>query len=223
MNSTYKYLIRGALTLILSFCFGICIESVSFGDERIQVKVEASRPPEKGCAWQKLDSAHPKISLVFQECDYGFRKITHALQGNAIVQRFSDSPKGSAPDKVIEIFSKNVGDSPAQALKKLFINRLNPYEQQHCVVEETKSKELLQSPFGDSTKSAWIIAPDKTYQAKIAKETAEGDMPEQTCGQYGLPVDSRAYFEFHTGNKEEFAWVMVGQDTPLFDEQSLGF
>ena len=48
-------------------------------------------------------------------------------------------------------------------------------------------------------------------------------MPEDACGEYGAPVDSRVYFEFHAENKSKFAWVYVGQDTPLFDEQSLDF
>src|SRR5476651_520443 len=72
--------------------------------------LQPSRAPEKGCAWKRFESASPKAALLAQECDFGDRKITHAVEGAALVERFSD---GGSGDKRVELFSKEAGDSPA--------------------------------------------------------------------------------------------------------------
>jgi len=182
-----------------------------------------SRAPEKGCTWNTIQSTNPKFSVLAQDCDYGFRKITQSFEGTAVVERYSDVPASSEPDKVIEVFSKTDTETPAAALKRLFIDQLQPYEKEHCVAVQSKSKDIVETPLKDPQKSVWVIMPDKEYAAKIKKDTVEGDMPEDSCGNYGLPVDSRAYFEFHAKSPGTFAWVVIGQDTPLFDEQSLQF
>lgn len=220
--------------LLLTFVFFGIVSLCSVPKAGAQ-EVEASRPPEKGCVWTKLRSEAPKFSVIVQQCDFGFRKITHSIEGNAVVEKFSDAPATAPGDKIIEIFAltktekvgkkgkKEIADPPETVLKKKFVDQLKPYEKLHCYARPTKSKDLLQAPFLDKEKTAWIIMPDKEYRAKIDRETPEGDMPENSCGAYGVPVDSRSYFEFHPGSKESFAWVVIGQDTPLFDEQSLEF
>ncbi|MFN8389904.1 MAG: hypothetical protein U0136_06415 [Bdellovibrionota bacterium] len=181
-----------------------------------------SRRAEKGCTWQSIHSADGRASLLVQRCEYGFRTVSMSFDGPSVLQSFSDSPPGTKADKLIEIFEAEANETPAGALKRLFIDKLEPYEKQHCVARPADPKTMPETPFRDKAKSAWVIEPDKQYSAKIRKETPEDEIPAEACGAYGAPVDSRAYFEFHAG-KDHFAWVVVGQDTPLFDEQSLEF
>ena len=183
----------------------------------------ASRKAEKGCSWFTIQSIDPKFSVLAQDCDYGFRKITHSFEGRALIQNYSDQPESSEPNKVIRLFGKLTADSPKAALTRLFIDNLEPYEKDHCIAVQATSKQIAGIHLTDPSKTIWVITPDKEYAAKIKGETAEGDMPENSCGYYGLPVDSVAYFEFHSKNPGMFAWVVIGQDTPLFDEQSLKF
>lgn len=195
------------------------------GEERaaLAVKAEkASRSADNGCAWKSLNGTNPPLELFVEECVYGERKITFRAGANAISQHYSDAPDGAEPERVIEVYAKEPAERPAAVLKRLFVSKLDAYEQQHCVPRPAKADEM-EKPFASQKKTAWVIAPDATYAAKIRKETPEGEMPEETCGEYGAPVDSRAYFEFHSDSPATFAWVVIGQDTPLFDEQSLAF
>ena len=180
----------------------------------------ASRSAEKDCHWVLIESKTPAASLLHQECNYGFRKITHSFSGNAVVETYSDS---NSPEKIIEFFDKDVAETPEAALRRLFVSKLEAYEKQHCRPQLADPKTDLEQPLKDKRKSAWVIAPDEEYSKKILEQTPKDEMPEESCGAYGAPVDSRAYFEFHEDSKGRFAWVSVGQDTPLFDEQSLVF
>jgi len=208
--------ILSALLILLSFPFVVAAQNAA------SAGVKASRPPEKGCQWKSLSSENPKFSALVEQCDFGDRKIEMQFKDSALFQKYSDAGS-SAPDKIIEIFQNQAGDPPQAALKRMFIDGLNDYEKQHCLAKETKSKYEVVSPLKDSAKHAWVIMPDKQYAAKIKRETPKGDMPPDSCGSYGLPVDGRAYFEFHDSSNSQFAWVDGGQDTPLFDEQSLDF
>src|SRR4051812_25555751 len=81
----------------------------------------AGRKPEKGCHWERVSSDSSKASVMVQQCDLGFRKITHTFKDGAVSERYSDAPGDSQPDKIIEFFKKETGDTPQTALKKLFI------------------------------------------------------------------------------------------------------
>ncbi len=189
----------------------------TLAEEREPPKFEASRPSEKGCRWRKLHSAESGFSIVHQECDFNFRRIGFSIEGNAVLQNYSDGDS----EKLIELWDKKKSESPQEVLKRLFISNLSPYERQHCIVQRADPVTVLQSPFKNLQKSAWVIAPDEEYRREIEKVTPEGEMPAESCGTYGLPVDSRAYFEFHSYSENRFAWVIAGQDSLLFDEQSL--
>jgi hypothetical protein len=53
---------------------------------------------------------------------------------------------------------------------------------------------------------------------KKMKETPDGDIPEPPCGEWGDSPDGIQYFEVHPS---KIFFVRVGQDIPLFDEQTL--
>ena len=204
----------------------LALSSVGFSrtvmaEEGRGAMVTGSRPPEKGCVWKRVRSEGSRFSLLVQDCDYGFRKVTHSIKDYALMQKFSDSPEA---DQIIEVFGKDEVETPPAALRKKFIEMLEPYEKEHCIPVEVKPEMNVQEmPFKNPSKSAWVITPDREYMTKIMTMTPKDEIPENACGRYGLPFDSRAYFEFHSGSKKNFAWVIIGQNTPLFDEQSLDF
>ena len=176
-----------------------------------------SRAPEKGCEWEMVQSSDGSFRVRVQQCDFGFRKVTHSIRGSTLVQKLSDSPE---PDVLIELFEKDPTESPEAVLKRLFVQKLDDYERLHCVPRRSSPEG---KPVLDQGKEAWCIGPDKEYSRKIERETPEGDMPNESCGPHGDPVDSRAYFEFHSTSPGRFAWVVIGQDDPLFDAGSVVF
>lgn len=204
----------GALTFLL------LLGSNVRADVAVPPEKLASRAAEKGCAWTMTSSLAGEYSALTQVCDYGFRKITFQFKGDVLYQNYSDSSSG---DKVIEFFKKSKNQTPQEVLKELFISKLSDYERQHCIVRHADPKTEMERSLVAAGKTAWEIAPDKKYAAKIRKKTPKGEIPEPSCGDYGAPEDSRAYFEFHSFSPNSFAWVVIGQDTPLFDEQSVVF
>ena len=180
----------------------------------------ASRPPENGCSWKLLESASPKASVLAMDCEFNGQKLTHVFENGVLLEKYASN--GDAV-KIIELSQKERADTPQQALEKAYVKKLSEYESQHCVVRRADPKWEMEKPLRDKQKSAWEIAPDETYAAKIKRETPKDEMPEESCGDHGLPVDGRAYFEFHEKSPGMFAWIMLGQDRPLFDEQSLEF
>src|SRR5580765_1340505 len=79
-----------------------------------------SRLPGKGCAWEKAADAAVGLEAWVQRCDYGFRKIDFLFRGSALAVRFSD---GGAPDPLVEVFDRRPGESPAAAIKRVYLER----------------------------------------------------------------------------------------------------
>ncbi len=61
-----------------------------------------------------------------------------------------------------------------------------------------------------------IVPKANIYLSTVAAREP-GAMP---CGAYGVR-DATQYFEFHKRRPEQMWFVRVGQDAPLFDEESL--
>jgi len=57
-----------------------------------------------------------------------------------------------------------------------------------------------------------------TFVLKKPVPTPEGDVPAPPCGEWGDSPDGIQYFEVHP---TKIFFVRVGQDIPLFDEQTL--
>lgn len=89
-----------------------------------------SRPPVKGCAWEKASDAARGLEAWVQRCDFGFRKIDFLFEKNSLAIRYSDG--GGKPDPVVDVFDLQPGDAPdgiqyfeaqprSGALKVLFV------------------------------------------------------------------------------------------------------
>jgi hypothetical protein len=73
----------------------------------------ASRPAQKGCVWKTLEAPEVHFSILAQECDFGFRKITHDFRDGAVMEKYSD---GGQPEKIIELFDRKDAETPEAAL-----------------------------------------------------------------------------------------------------------
>lgn len=193
-----------------------------FSESKIENKknIEPSRQALENCQWNNFSSLNSNFSFLYQSCHFGSRIISFKQEGNVILENIIDpNSKDSFP--VIEIFSKNQGESFAQAFERLFITKLDSYKAKHCILAE-----LEKTP--DLPLKANIIrlklAPDKEYTEQLdLLEKGNTDIPPPPCGDYGVLPDNLSYFEIHRSNPNLFIWVLIGQETPLFDEQSFDF
>jgi hypothetical protein len=80
-------------------------------------KCVPSRPPVKGCAWEKFSDARVGLEAWVQRCDFGFRKIVFLAVGRSLAIRYSDG--GGAPDPLVDVFDLLPDETPEDGVKRL--------------------------------------------------------------------------------------------------------
>lgn len=162
-----------------------------------------SRPADKGCVWEKFSNASVGLEAWVERCDYGFRKIDFVAQGRSLAIRYSD---GGAPENVVDVIDRLPGESGEAAVKRIFAAH----------TEKALAARCIARPFQGMT--ARKDVKRFTFVLKKPVPTPEGDVPEPPCGEWGDSPDGIQYFEVHP---TKIFFVRVGQDIPLFDEQTL--
>jgi hypothetical protein len=174
---------------------------------------QPSRPAFKGCAWEKL--ADPKVGLEawVQRCDYGFRKVDFFFKGASVLIRYSD---GGEPDPLIDVLDLLPVESPEAGITRLFAAQTDPAVAKRCVLAPYKGGKL---PAGVKRFS---FVPGAAYAKELAKTARPDEIPDPPCGAWGESADGIQYFEAQPGSgARKVLFVRIGQDEPLFDEQTL--
>jgi hypothetical protein len=167
-----------------------------------------SRPADKDCKWEKFSNASVGLDAWVERCDYGFRKIDFVAQGRSLAIRYSD---GGAPENVVDVFDRLPNESGEAAVTRIFAARSDKAFVKKCAARPFKSPGMT-TPKGVQRYTFVLKNPKKI------KETPDGDIPEPPCGDWGDSPDGIQYFEVHP---TKIFFVRVGQDIPLFDEQTL--
>lgn len=174
-----------------------------------------------GCHWSTFADAKAGIKLLYQDCKDPSAHYVFSMKGNVVEKhRPADDVTFNGPTAV-EIYEKPVESSMPQAIKTQFIDTLSSTERANCYV--VKEEPLPDHPGIER----YRIVPKASYEKKITdafmKENPEGGIPYDTiCGDHGQWAAGVAYFEYHPAeSKTKFIYVIVGQDEPLFDENSI--
>jgi hypothetical protein len=172
-----------------------------------------SRPAEKLCTWQKVSDPSLGLEAWVQRCNYGGgRKIEFVPQDHALSMRDSDSGE---PAKVIRLFDLLPGETPEQGLRRVFDAQTDKKLTKRCVL----------APYKPDSKRAGVkryeFVPDKAYQKELDKVKQDG-IPDPPCGDFGMQPDFAQYFEVQPASgARKVMLIDAGQDTPLFDEETL--
>jgi ADP-ribose pyrophosphatase YjhB (NUDIX family) len=174
-----------------------------------------SRPPEKGCAWERLSDAKAGLEAWVQRCDFGFRKIDFLFSKGALSIRYSD---GGDVDPLVDVFSLGPGETPEAGARRLFREKTDRALAARCLLVPYRD-EFTKAPAGVDR---YTFVPDRAYEAELkAKGEPEG-VPDPPCGDWGESPDGIGYWEAQPArNPHKILFVQVGQDTPLFDERTL--
>lgn len=174
---------------------------------------QASRPPLERCSWQQIDDAKLGLAAWVQRCDFGFRKIDFEIAGNALAIRFSD---GGKADPLVEVLDLAPGEAPETGVERLFAARTERAVAARCVLAPY---EPAKTPAG---RKRYVFVPGTAYAKELAKTASPDEVPEPPCGPYGTSPDGIQYFETQPeSGVAKVLFVRVGQDEPLFDEQTL--
>jgi hypothetical protein len=173
-----------------------------------------SRAPGKGCAWEKMSDAAIGLDAWVQRCDFGFRKIDFVFAGNALAQRYD----AGQPDPLVEVLDLHVDESEQAGLTRLFGEHTDKTIAAKCVLKPYKYYKA--SPRGIKR---YTFVPNPQYQKQVDAEQDPNEVGDPACGDWGDAPDGIQYFEVQPVSKpaRRVLFVRIGQDEPLFDEQTL--
>lgn len=182
----------------------------------------AARPPDdkpsraalKGCAWERLADAGVGLAAWVQRCDFGFRKIDFVFAGRSLAERF-DAGK---PDPLVDVLDLDSGETSEAGVRRLFGEHTDPALAAKCVLRPYRY--FKNAPPGVER---YTFVPNAAFQKQVDAESSPDEVGDPPCGDWGDAPDGIQYFEVQTGSKKarRVLFVRVGQDEPLFDEQTL--
>jgi hypothetical protein len=171
-----------------------------------------SRAAFEKCAWEKLSDEKLGLAVWVQRCDYGSRKIDFVVEDHGIAMRYSD---GGKPERVIEVFDLQSGESATAGLRRIFDSRTKKAIAKRCVLA------TYATPSARPGVKRYSFVPDKAYRRELDAAAQEG-IPDPPCGDLGDQPDFIQYFEVQPeSGSRKVLLVITGQDTPLFDEETL--
>ncbi|MFD1983187.1 hypothetical protein ACFSOZ_10950 [Mesorhizobium newzealandense] len=185
----------------------VAISAVARADEPAP-----SHPPIDKCAWERLTDKNVGLAAWVQRCDFGFRQIHFEFAGNALAIKYSD---GGAAAPLVEVFDIQPGETAEAALLRLFLEK----------TDKTVSARCVLAPYTEGTVPAGVkrytFSPDAAYAKELEALADPNEIPDPPCGDWGEMPDGIQYFEVPAGAARKLLFVRIGQDQPLFDEQTL--
>jgi hypothetical protein len=172
-----------------------------------------SRKAAQACAWERFSDAQVGLAAWVQRCDYGSRKIDFVASGSSLAIRYSD---GGAPDPLVDMFALRPGETPSAGVRRIFSSRTAAGIARRCVLAPYRG---TQAPAGVAR---WTFVPNAAYRKALKAKEDPNEVGDPACGDWGDAPDGIQYFEtWPKSAARRFAFVRVGQDEPLFDEDTL--
>lgn len=174
-----------------------------------------SRPAEKGCAWERLSDDSVGLAAWVQRCDFGFRKIDLRFSKSSLAIHYSD---GGELDPLVDVYELKPGETAETGIERLYRERTEKAVAVRCVLAPYRD-EFLKTP---PSSRRFTFVPDKAYDRELEAAGPPDGVPDPPCGDWGDAPDGVQYWEVQAGAAaRRVLFVRVGQDRPLFDEQTL--
>jgi hypothetical protein len=175
-----------------------------------------SRAAEKGCKWEKLTSPTLGFDAWTQRCDFGSRKINLYAKDNKLMKHWSDGGEDSA---LVESFALNADETAEAAIKRVFAQNTQDKSLVARCLLKPYQEEGADPPKLPPGVKHYMFVPNAQLQKELDAKQDDG-VPDPPCGDWGYAPDGIQYFETQQGARA-ILFVRVGQDEPLFDEQTL--
>lgn len=195
--------------LLISLCACTNTSNKKAGEQltvdSMTVDYRPARTPYEGFQWKQVKGAG--LSFWAQHNEQIRIMVDPAIPG-AVMVREGDA----VPHRVMQLFSlKNHSINDV-------INSLCQQpgwdEAQTCTFKEIESSR--------SGVHRYVLTPSGEYAREIEQAMKEEPVPS-TCNGWGIGNSGMRYFEVHDSHPDKAIFVEVGQDAPLFDENSISF
>lgn len=164
-----------------------------------------ARKAYDGFTWRQLSGAG--LTLWVQENENIRLLADPSLPGISMVRKGDKTPH-----RLIQVF--NLPNKDINDVIMTLETSPDWDRQQACKFEETKSMKKGVRKF--------VMVPDGDYAVAINKKMQSEPVPVTCCG-WGVGNSGKRYFEIHDSNPDKAIFLEIGQDAPLFDENSISF
>jgi hypothetical protein len=176
----------------------------------------ASREPADRCQWETFSDAAVGLAAFIQRCDYGYRTIDFLFANNSLAIRYSDAT--TEPDPLVDVLPLTASETPEAGITRFFAEHTDKAIASRCVLA-TYQVEGSPTPAGVAR---FTFRPDAAFAKEVRAKEVPGEIPDPACGEWGEAPDGIQYFETQPASgARAFLFVRMGQDEPLFDEQTL--
>ena len=175
-----------------------------------------SRKAAKGCAWTRLEDAQLGLAAWVQRCAFGARKIDFQVVESSLTLRYSD---GGAPEPVVDVLALLPGETAEAGIQRIFKAHTPPKVAARCVMRPYHAADGTRPPAGVQR---FTFVADAAYAKELKAKEDPNEVGDPACGDWGDAPDGIQYFEAQPASgARKVLFVRVGQDQPLFDDQTI--
>jgi hypothetical protein len=177
----------------------------------------AERPPEpkthsmEGCIWSWKEGAG--IGFWAEDCDIETGKWR--IEFDATGKRFLQTVDGKDGHPVVYVFEKVAAADISSMLPKLRKEKLI-LDSDECVFAPDEDNRA------NGGRLTFQVVPVGKLKEAFEKSPSD-EVPEPPCGELGLLPDAVGYFMLDPKQPDKALYLMLGQDQPLFDPETITF
>jgi hypothetical protein len=161
------------------------------------------RTAHAGFEWRELKGAGMKLRVQRND---KIRLMADPLLPGIVMVRDGDG----RPHRLIQVFSINGND----------INGVIDAIEKAGEWDKEQPGKFKQVKSGREGVKRYVMVPDGDY-AKATDELMKTEPVASTCNGWGVGNSGSRYFEMYDGHPSKVVFVEIGQDAPLFDENSV--
>lgn len=167
--------------------------------------INPSRAAYEGFEWKKVTGMG--ITLLAQQNEDIRIMADPSVPGFSIVR--NNDPQ---THPVIQVF--NLKNNDINDVLEILRQQKGWNEKQTCQFQEVKNKR--------NGVRRYVLKPEGDYARKVNEQMKKEPVPA-TCNGWGVGNSGMRYFEIYDSQPDKALFIEIGQDAPLFDEQSICF
>jgi hypothetical protein len=175
-----------------------------------------SRKAAKGCTWTRLEDTKLGFAAWVQRCTFGARKIDFLMVKSSLAIRYSD---GGAPEPLVDVLDLLPSETAEAGIQRIFKVHTPPKVAARCVLRPYHAADGTKPPSGVQR---FTFVANAAYAKELKAKEDPNEVGDPACGNWGDAPDGIQYFESQPASgARKILFVRVGQDEPLFDDQTL--